>query len=121
MASLRFIRNLSLETKKWSTKIDKNIETHIDKNSVIFYKKPNKCIIPITQNILNTPIIPNKPINKENQKNKHITESNKCKYTYDKNILLYILFCCGGVGSAGFGVSMVYGYILYDDISTLFL
>jgi len=114
MASLRFIRNLSLETKKWNKNIDKsidtNIETNIDKNSVKHsvdissYKKTNKCITPITP-----------------QKNKNIVENHKYKYTYDKNILLYILFCCGGVGSAGFGVSMVYGYILYDDISTLFL
>jgi len=113
MASLRFIRNLSLETKKWNKNIDKNIDNSVKnidnsvKNSVISYKKTNKCITPIT------PIIP--------QKNKNIVENHKYKYTYDKNILLYILFCCGGVGSAGFGVSMVYGYILYDDISTLFL
>ena len=100
MASLRFIRNLSLETKRWNkintiNTINKNNENYEnnDTKSIIFYKKPKNSIIPIRTKDRNT-----------------------------KTLLLYILLCGGGICSAGFGISsIVYTYTIYDDISTLFL
>ena len=103
MASLRFIRNLSLETKRWDkintintiNTINKKNEKYEnnDTKSIIFYKKPKNSIIPIRTKDRNT-----------------------------KTLLLYILLCGGGICSAGFGISsIVYTYTIYDDISTLFL